>query len=182
MRSVSGKMFVVCVLAAALAAGGHFAEAGKKDATLNYEYVVAQGNNSFAADLYKKLAGNDGNLFLSPFSIRTALSMTYAGARGETAEQFARTLHVTLGPATGMRTPPGNRKLSLLPPEKFHEAMAGWGALMADIEELVQPPAEPLPALPADRFSDAAFEEFLKGLWEDKETGDGETAPTAVGP
>ena len=50
--------------------------------------------NQLSIDLYKKLsAANDGNLFLSPYSISTALAMTYGGARSETAEQMENTLH-----------------------------------------------------------------------------------------
>ena len=50
--------------------------------------------NQFTVDLYKKLsAENDGNLFLSPYSISTALAMTYGGAQNETAEQMGNTLH-----------------------------------------------------------------------------------------
>jgi serpin B len=58
--------------------------------------AVAQGNNAFAVDLYKALQGRQGNLFFSPYSISTALAMTYAGARGETQAQMARTLHFGL--------------------------------------------------------------------------------------
>src|SRR5262249_9191142 len=58
---------------------------------------VVQGNTAFALDLYAKLRGKEGNLFFSPYSLSTALAMTYAGARGETAEQMAKTLHFTLG-------------------------------------------------------------------------------------
>jgi serpin B len=54
---------------------------------------LAQGNNAFALDLYQQLRKADGNLFLSPFSISTALAMTYAGARRETESQMARVLH-----------------------------------------------------------------------------------------
>jgi serpin B len=50
-------------------------------------------NNAFAFDLYARLASEQGNLFLSPASISTALAMTYAGARGQTADEMARTLH-----------------------------------------------------------------------------------------
>ena len=50
--------------------------------------------NQLSVDLYKKLsAENDGNLFLSPYSISTALAMTYGGARDETAAQMENTLH-----------------------------------------------------------------------------------------
>jgi serpin B len=53
-------------------------------------------NNEFAFSLYQKIAGaepNRGkNVFFSPYSISTALGMTYAGARGETAQQMAAAL------------------------------------------------------------------------------------------
>ncbi len=54
------------------------------------------GNSTFAFDLYQTLKDADGNLFYSPYSISLALAMTYAGARGETAQQMANTLHYTL--------------------------------------------------------------------------------------
>jgi serpin B len=61
--------------------------------------AVAKGSNQFTFDLYAKLAAeNDGNLFFSPQSISTALAMTYAGARGETASQMASVLHFDLTP------------------------------------------------------------------------------------
>jgi serpin B len=55
------------------------------------------GNSDFAIDLYQKLRTKDGNIFYSPYSISLALAMTYAGARGETEEQMADTLHYGLG-------------------------------------------------------------------------------------
>ncbi len=54
--------------------------------------LAACGNNCFALQLYQKLQGEKGNLFFSPYSISTALAMTYAGARGRTQEQMAQTL------------------------------------------------------------------------------------------
>jgi serpin B len=60
--------------------------------------AVAEGNNQFALQLYGKLSKEqESNLFCSPFSISSALAMTYAGARGETAEQMADALHFTTG-------------------------------------------------------------------------------------
>jgi serpin B len=57
---------------------------------------LVAGNNAFAFDLYQALRARDGNLFYSPYSISVALAMTYAGARGETEQQIAGTLHYTL--------------------------------------------------------------------------------------
>jgi serpin B len=59
----------------------------------NAELAIAADANAFAADLYQQLATQEGNLFFSPASIHTALAMTYAGARGQTAEQMAGTMH-----------------------------------------------------------------------------------------
>jgi serpin B len=57
---------------------------------------LVEGNSAFAFDLYQALKDNDGNLFYSPYSLSLALAMTYAGARGETEQQMADTLHFIL--------------------------------------------------------------------------------------
>ena len=57
---------------------------------------LAAGNTAFAVDLYHQLRGAEGNLFFSPYSISTALAMTYAGARGNTETQMAQALHFDL--------------------------------------------------------------------------------------
>jgi serpin B len=54
------------------------------------------GNSDFALALYQALKNTDSNIFYSPYSISTALAMTYAGARGKTAEEMADTLGFTL--------------------------------------------------------------------------------------
>jgi len=54
--------------------------------------MVVDGNNRFSVRLYQQLRTTDGNLFFSPYSISTALAMTYAGARGTTETQMAEAL------------------------------------------------------------------------------------------
>src|SRR5215471_2060518 len=55
--------------------------------------TTVEGNSAFALDLFSRLKSSPGNIFFSPYSISTALAMTYAGARGDTERQMARVLH-----------------------------------------------------------------------------------------
>lgn len=57
---------------------------------------LVEGNNKFAFDLYQQIKDGKNNIFYSPYSISTALAMTYAGARGRTGLQIADTLYFTL--------------------------------------------------------------------------------------
>nr|AHC06147.1 serpin 3 [Penaeus monodon] len=58
--------------------------------------TLALSQNNFTRDLYVLLAQkNSGNLFISPFSIMTALSMTYGGAKENTEEEMRSALHLT---------------------------------------------------------------------------------------
>ncbi|MBN2678573.1 MAG: serpin family protein [Anaerolineaceae bacterium] len=57
---------------------------------------VAKGNNAFGWDLFQQLQSESGNLFYSPYSISSALAMTWAGARGDTETQMAQVLHFNL--------------------------------------------------------------------------------------
>ncbi len=63
---------------------------------LTEKQELVAGNTAFAVDFYKALAASSGNMFYSPYSISLALAMTYAGARGDTADQMAKTLHFPL--------------------------------------------------------------------------------------
>jgi len=75
---------------------------------------IVEGNNRFALDIYRRLSSSrpDGNVLVSPFSISSALAMTYAGARGNTAHQMADVLGFTL------------------PDDRLH---AGFGELVRDL-------------------------------------------------
>src|SRR5947209_2873052 len=57
------------------------------------------GNNRFALDLYRKIAGaQEGNFVYSPYSISQAVAMVYLGADGDTKSQIENTLHFTGSP------------------------------------------------------------------------------------
>ncbi len=58
--------------------------------------TLAQDNTAFAFDLYQRLRSQSGNLFFSPYSISSALAMTYGGARTSTQSEMASALHFTL--------------------------------------------------------------------------------------
>ena len=57
---------------------------------------LAAANRTFALDLYQQLETMDGNLFYSPYSISSALAMTYAGAEAKTAEEMAAVFHFVM--------------------------------------------------------------------------------------
>ncbi len=55
---------------------------------------VPDAVNRFALDFHARVRDREGNLFYSPYSLSTALAMTWAGADGRTAEQMAAVLHL----------------------------------------------------------------------------------------
>ena len=110
MRRLSAGLVALSVLAAALLvlagcgtaqtpqAGGQESDDIQTPATAAAQDLPAlvAGNTSFTLDLFKTVRSDSANVVLSPYSISTALAMTYAGANGVTAAQMANVLHFTI--------------------------------------------------------------------------------------
>jgi len=55
---------------------------------------VVNGNNNFCFELYSNLSNeNSDNLFFSPYSISTAIAITYEGAKEDTKDQIQKVFH-----------------------------------------------------------------------------------------
>jgi len=54
--------------------------------------AISEANNEFALSLYKKIGEDEKNIVFSPYSLTSALAVTYAGARGNTAKEMAEVL------------------------------------------------------------------------------------------
>jgi len=60
--------------------------------------ILVESNNQFALEFYNEVLAitDEGNVFFSPYSISSALGMTYLGARAETASEMAAVLRFNL--------------------------------------------------------------------------------------
>ena len=94
MKDLFVALFAAVVIAGAAAEDGDRRGIEITEEEAEPQNAPGRAANAFAVDLYARLAAEDGNVFVSPFSVHAALAMTYAGARGQTAEQMATTLHV----------------------------------------------------------------------------------------
>ncbi len=74
-----------------------FSQSAFSEKMTSYQMIpkIVVANTAFALELYAEMGNHKkgNNLFFSPYSISTALAMTNAGARGNTARQISKVLH-----------------------------------------------------------------------------------------
>ena len=79
----------------ATSAGLTAIETSKKTGKVNnLSEKAAASVNAFTFEIYKTVGKSGGNMFISPYSISSALAMTYAGARGTTEKEMEKVLHI----------------------------------------------------------------------------------------
>ena len=98
--------------------------------------ALTKANTSTAIDLYRRLATTPGNVFFSPYSVETALSMAAAGARGETLSQMLAVLHNDL-PTTTFHDATNGLNLALLAPRSAPSPASGGKPLELEIANSV---------------------------------------------
>lgn len=84
--------FIVCGFLVLLSVGSSPQRLLEGTPTAELKPVV-DGSLAFALELYSQLTNADGNVFLSPYSVSSALAVAYGGAKGNTEEQMATTMH-----------------------------------------------------------------------------------------
>ncbi len=88
---LSGVVTLTTAFGTVQGTDGNLLTAEKRKAPIK---IVMKANGDFGWDLYAQLAkeNREKNLFFSPYSILSALTMTAEGARGQTAREMGRVL------------------------------------------------------------------------------------------
>lgn len=115
--------------------------------------ALAQRLNRLTTEVYGQLRGQPGNLVVSPASLALALTMTWSGARGDTAREMAAVLHIDGSPPEALAAAgaqlnawndPGRTKYTLAVANRlFGEATTAFDpAFVADTERFFKAPLE----------------------------------------
>ncbi|MGD0294756.1 MAG: serpin family protein [Terracidiphilus sp.] len=132
MTALRNSRMLITMLTVLLLAGMSGLAAQSGTANKNDLYAVVDSNNQFAIDLYRKINAQDTgkNIFVSPFSVSTALAMTFEGSRNKTRTQMANVLHLDMPDAarqTGFSTLLADTKAGPGKHYKLNVANALWG-------------------------------------------------------
>src|SRR5215217_7172286 len=103
----------------------------------------AKATNELGVDLHRQLATGGENLCISPYSIDSALAMTFGGADGETRSEMARVLHFPNG---------GDVPASFLALQQSLEQMGAKTAELVKESKKFGGPSEPITLNIANRL------------------------------
>ena len=91
--------------------------------------VTVSAANQFAFELYSQYKNTNDNVFFSPYSISSALEMTYEGAKGKTASEMQSVFHFATDAAT--RIPSFAKLFSQINPQNATYQLSTANALWA---------------------------------------------------
>ena len=91
--------------------------------------VTVDAANQFAFELYGQYKNTSENVFFSPYSISSALEMTYEGARGKTASEMQSVFH--FNPDPNIRIPSFAKLYSQINPQNASYQLSTANALWA---------------------------------------------------
>lgn len=137
---------------------------------------LAASSNEFGFDLYGKVRAKEkGNLVIAPASLTTALAMTWGGAKGETAAEMKRVMHLDGSPADVMDTS-GKLSASLTDPTRpvvFKIANRLFGEKTYDFESQYVSATERAYGAPMERLDFKKASEAARANingWVEKQT------------
>ena len=120
--------------------------------------ALVLANNRFALEIFRQVGVNAAeNSILSPYSMSTALAMTWKGAKGDTAAQMAKTFH--LSELSEDRVTPAFAALQAA----LAQAQAATGAKLSVANSLWPEQNPESPFLP--QYLQAVEKDFASGLF-----------------
>lgn len=94
MKKILYILLIACFLISVTSCSIEKEHLNETKSTTEGVAALVTANNQFAFELYSQIDNTDEeNIFFSPYSISTALAMTYEGARGSTAEEMQAVFH-----------------------------------------------------------------------------------------
>ncbi len=82
--------------------------------------TVAEGNNTFAVNLFHRIGDEKGNVFFSPYSLYNAMAMALEGANGQTASEMA----AVMGLSDKMQRIEGNSQSKPVEFSRLHKGLS----------------------------------------------------------
>ncbi len=96
-RSVAKVLLIAALAALALGFPWQLSHQLRSAETPPAPDRVVDAQTAFALDLYRQLRAGEGNLIFSPVCISSNLTMAWAGAGGNTAQELSAALHLPAG-------------------------------------------------------------------------------------
>lgn len=93
MKALTLKFATILMIIAAFSCNKKMTGSPEPQSTAAADPALVDAGNRFGLELFKMVSSGNENIIVSPWSVSTAMAMTYGGAAGETEKQMAAVLH-----------------------------------------------------------------------------------------